>query len=283
MSILLGFLGFLSVLWILSNASSSLLDFDFGFDSDSGSDSTVGIAKILIAVFAGCLAGFLYMPALKIARSFWLGTDQLQWNLSVISCGPIARMLLYANLLMILCVSFIWINPLAVTLVKNSNSNSNSNSNGGTVLSGNVGMARSDFVKFRVWCIMISGILQILALRPNLQMYLNEAVLSWYQRLHSSKVPDLDFSRAKIFLHNHYLCLSVLQLFAPPVLVLLFLGFSQIEGNLFAGLPFIDGFAHHSSLMKEVALFMAWWVVFVSAIFTSTSLALYRCGIWFIY
>ena len=60
-------------------------------------------------------------------------------------------------------------------------------------------------------------------------MYMNEALLSWYRRLHVSKVPDLDYSRAKMFLHNRYLCLVVLQFLGPPVLVLLFLGLSHID------------------------------------------------------
>ncbi|XP_044467902.1 transmembrane protein 161B-like [Mangifera indica] len=85
-------------------------------------------------------------------------------------------------------------------------------------LVGNIGFAQEDFNMLRHWFLLLSGIIQIVALRPNLQMYLNEAVLSWYQRLHASKFPDLDFSRAKVFLHNHYLCLVVLQFFAPAIL-----------------------------------------------------------------
>ncbi|XXG77745.1 hypothetical protein AAC387_Pa08g1839 [Persea americana] len=263
-SVLFGFLGFLSAVSIISVFSSSIFDFDFG--------SVDGIAKLSIAVFAGCIAGFLYMPAMKIARSFWLGTDQLRWNLSVVSCGSLGRLLLYSNFLMISFASMLWINPMAEVLIKNK-------SDRGMRFSGNVGMDRSDFERFRVLCLMVSGVLQILSLRPNLQMYLNEAVLSWYQRLHASKVPDLDFSRAKIFLHNHYVCLVVLQFFVPPALVLVFLGLSQIQGNLFGGFPLIDSFAHCSSFVKEVSLFMSWWIVFVSMIFTSMNLALYRCGI----
>lgn len=266
-SVLFGFLGFLSAVSIISVFSSSIFDFDFG--------SVNGIAKLSIAFFAGCIAGFLYMPAIRIARSFWLGTDQLRWNLSVVSCGSVGRLLLYSNHLMMVFAPMLWINPMAEILIKRE-------SDRGMRYSGNVGMDRSDFERFRVLCLMVSGVLQILSLRPNLQMYLNEAVLSWYQRLHASKVPDLDFSRAKIFLHNHYVCLVVLQFFVPPALVLVFLGLSQIQGNLFGGFPLIDSFAHCSSFVKEVSLFMAWWIVFVSMIFTSMSLALYRCGILFI-
>ncbi|KAG5013322.1 hypothetical protein JHK86_025583 [Glycine max] len=62
----------------------------------------------------------------------------------------------------------------------------------------NVGFLPSDFGSFRKWCLLGSGLLQIVALRPNLQMYLNEALLSWYQRLHASKVPDLNYRKAKV-------------------------------------------------------------------------------------
>ncbi|KAF4372369.1 hypothetical protein F8388_027042 [Cannabis sativa] len=105
-----------------SRFTSLVLDFDFG--------SIDGFGRMFIAVFMSCTSTILFMPSMKIARSFWLGTDQIRSNLSVMTCE---------------------------------------------------------------WY----GVLQLVALRPNLQMYLNEALLSWYQRLHASKVPDLDYSRAK--------------------------------------------------------------------------------------
>ena len=145
-----------------------------------------------------------------------------------------------------------------------------------------MGMSKSDFDKFRIWCLLASGLLQIVTLRANLQMYLNEAVLSWYQRLHASKVPDLDFSRAKVFLHNHYLCLVVLQFFGPPALVLIFLGFSQIDDKLLTNFQPVCSLLPCSALVKEIALFMAWWITFVWAIFTSASLVLYRRGILYV-
>ncbi|KAK8340678.1 hypothetical protein V6Z12_A08G113900 [Gossypium hirsutum] len=180
-----GVLGFLVGIMFCSGIGPPVFDFHF--------DSVEGSWRILLAVLMGFLASFLYMPAGRNARSFWLGTDQLRWNLSIISCGWFARTILYANYMLTLFTALLWINSLAEILV-------NKNSHNGGVADKLVG-----------------------------NMFLNEAVLSWYQRLHASKVSDLDFSRAKIFLHNHYLCLAVLQFLAPPVLVLVFLGLSQLE------------------------------------------------------
>ncbi|PIA49535.1 hypothetical protein AQUCO_01300378v1 [Aquilegia coerulea] len=225
LSVILVFLGFTLVFLVGFVISPSVFDFEL--------DSFDGVGKFWIAIFAGLLAGFLFMPAIKSARSFWLGTDQLRWNLSIIPCGGFGRVLLHANLLLAVFASLLWVNPLMAIFINNRNASSSGaigrirvNEN----LIGNTGMDKVSFLKFRVWCLMGSGLLQIITLRPNLQMFLNEAVLSWYQRLHSSKVPDLDFSRAKIFLHNYYLCLAVLQFLVPPALVLLFLGLSQVEG-----------------------------------------------------
>ncbi|XP_010278597.1 PREDICTED: transmembrane protein 161B [Nelumbo nucifera] len=278
-SILVGFLGFLLVLAIVSMIAPSAFDFKL--------DSVDGFSQVSIAVLLGCLTGFLFMPATKSARSFWLGTDQLRCNLSIISCGWVTRMLLHVNLLLIIFTSVLWINPLAEILVNKRNFDtkvgcSSPATGNAEKLAGNVGMAQSDFTKLRLWCLLVSGLLQIVMLRPNLQMHMNEAVLSWYQRLHASRVPDLDFSRAKIFLHNYYLCLVVLQFFAPPVLVLIFLGLSRIEGDLFGSIPFVCSFVPCSAFVKEVALFIAWWIVFVWVIFTSSSLLLYRCGFSYI-
>ena len=267
LSVAVGVLGFLLGFIICCELVPSVFDVKFG--------SIDGFGRISVALLMGCFSGFLFIPAIKSARAFWIGTDQLRWNLSIISCGWIARTILYVNYLVIMFTALLWIKPMTAVLVNVNNSNANeahlvSRIRNADKLVGNLGISQSEFEKLRVWCLLISGILQVIALRPNLQMYLNEAVLSWYQRLHASKVPDLDFSRAKVFLHNHYLCLVVLQFFAPPALVLLFLGLSRIESNLF------ENFQSINSLFKEVALLLAWWVVFVWAIFTSASLLLYR-------
>ncbi|XP_031269501.1 uncharacterized protein LOC116127978 [Pistacia vera] len=279
LSLIVGFLGFVLGLMICSGIVPKVLDFDFG--------SIDGFGKIFVAVLMGCIAGVLYMPAGKSARSFWLGTDQLRCNLPIIYCGWFARMILYANYLLIVSTALLWINPLAEILVKkrindSKGANATSNIRDAENLVGNVGFSQEDFNKLRNWLLLFSGIIQIVALRPNLQMYLNEAVLSWYQRLHASKVPDLDFSRAKVFLHNHYLCLVVLQFFAPAIMVLLFLGMSVIDGSSLKNFRWVCDLISCSAFVKEVGLFMAWWVVFVWAIYTSISLLLYRHGISYV-
>lgn len=246
----------------------SIFDFDF---------SSVDVFwRILIAAFVGLLAGILYIPSGKNARSFWLGTDQIRSSLSIVSCGWFERGILYANYMLSVFTALLWINPFAEMLInKNIDDASNGNAE---YLAGNLGFSRSSFTNFRLLCLLLSGILQIAALRPNLQMFLNEAVLSWYQRLHASKVPDLDFSRAKVFLHNHFLCLALVQFFAPPLLVLIFLGLSQIDCSLFDKYVVFSGVVPCSVFVKEIALFMAWSIVFTSAVLTSASLVFYRRG-----
>ncbi|EXC15959.1 hypothetical protein L484_015762 [Morus notabilis] len=258
------------------NITSSVLDFDFG--------SIDGFGRFFIAVLMGCLAGLLFVPATKIARSFWLGTDQLRSNLSMITCGSFARVILYANYLVITLTALLWIKPLSEMLVNKSIDDGkgshlvNEIGNAERLL-GNVGFLRSDFARIRIWCLFISGVSQLVALRPNLQMYLNEALLSWYQRLHASKEPDLDFSRAKVFLHNHFLCLVVLQFLMPPLLLLLFLGLSQVDISHFeVDYQFVCSLLPCSDFVRELALFMAWWVVFVSAVYTSATISLFRRG-----
>ncbi|KAI9161693.1 hypothetical protein LWI28_019803 [Acer negundo] len=273
LSVIIGVLGFLFGFLICSGVLSSVLDFDFG--------SIDGFGKFSIAVLMGCISGFLYMPSGKSARSFWLGTDQLRSNLEIFSCGWFGRTILYVNYLLIVFTALLWINPLAEMIV-NKNVDSSKEANAAISLVGNVGLSPEDFAKLRLLCLLLSGVIQIVALRPNLQMYLNEAVLSWYQRLHASKVPDLDFSRAKVFLHNHFLCLVVMQLFAPPIMVLLLLGSTQIDGDSIGNFKLVCGLLPCSVFVQEVAVFLAWWVVFVWAVFTSASLLLYRRGILFI-
>ncbi|KAK9103373.1 hypothetical protein Sjap_020627 [Stephania japonica] len=197
-SVVLGVLGFVFAVAIVFLDAHVVFDFDF--------DGIDGFGKFLLCVFAGCISGFLFIPANKNALRV------LAWDRSA-SMGFVDN--------------FMW---------RNSNPNVVDWGRGlftfNENLVGKIGVAQSKFRKLRIWFLLASGILQIVALRLNLQMYLNEAVLSWYQRLHSGKVPDLDFSRAKIFLHNHHLCLVVLQFFAPSALILSFVELSQIEDQM---------------------------------------------------
>ncbi|XP_010444518.1 PREDICTED: uncharacterized protein LOC104727184 [Camelina sativa] len=265
LSLIFGGLGF--VFGIIISAGV----FPKGFDFQLG--SVDAFSCIVISFSMACICGFLYMPAGRSARSFWIGTDQIRSNLSIISCGWFGRMVLYANYIVPVFTSLLWIHPLAEILVKRT---------GSSGLVGNVGLSSDDFVEFRVLCLLLSGLLQAMAVRPNLQMFLNEAVLSWYQRLHGSKTPDLDFSRAKMFLHNHYLCLVALQFLAPSVLVILFLGLSQIDLSSFAVAQLVCGSLPCSDFVKQVGLLMSWWVLFVWSCFTSASLVFYRRGVLYV-
>ena len=273
-SVVLGILGFvIGVMFVLDVFPKWAFDIRLGFLD--------GFGRFVVSVAMGCLAGLLYMPAARNARAFWLGTDQSRSYLSIISCGWIERLLLYGSSLLAIFTALLWISPFADLLI-NKNIASGRKGSMSDELVGNVGMSSSDFDKFRQLCLLVVGVLQMVTLRSNLQIFLNEAVLSWYQRLHASKVPDLEFSRAKVFLHNHYLCLVALQFFAPPALVLLFLGLSRIGDDLHKNIQLLCGLLPCTALVNEVALFMAWWVVFVWSIFTAGSLALYRRGILYV-
>lgn len=281
LSFVSGFLGFLLGLSIAFGAVPKwALDFSF--------ESLDGLGKFLLAVSMGCIVGYLYIPSLRYARAFWLGTDQICCNLSIISCGWLSRMLLFATYIMTVFTSLLWISPFAELLINSNTGGSNTSHTIGTKrevieIAGRVGMSRLSFDNLRSWCLFTTGVLHFLAVRANIQMFLNEAVLCWYQRLHASKVPDLDYSRAKVFLHNHYLCLVVVQFFAPAMAVLLLLGLSQLGDNSLQGIPLVHNFSLASVLVKEVALFLAWWIIFIWSVLSSAILALYRHGTLYVY
>ncbi|TXG67280.1 hypothetical protein EZV62_008555 [Acer yangbiense] len=73
--------------------------------------------------------------------------------------------------------ALLWINPLDEMLL-NKNVDSSKEANSAISLVGNVGLSPEDFAKLRLSCLLLSGVIQIVALRPNLQMHLNKAVLS---------------------------------------------------------------------------------------------------------
>ncbi|CAN0896981.1 hypothetical protein LINGRAHAP2_LOCUS18837 [Linum grandiflorum] len=263
----MGVLGFVIGLLICSSRfTTSVLDFELG------SLRIDGYGKFFVSLMMGCIAGFLYMGAGKNARSFWIGTDQTRSNMAIMSCGWFGRTILYANYIAVTLAALLWIHPLAEIFYSTGNADAEN------LVGRSLGFRRSEFVNIRMWTLLGSGVVQIVALRPNLQMFLNEAVLSWYQRLHASRVPELDYSRAKVFLHNHYLCLAALQFFAVPVLVFLFLGLSRIDGSVRDVMCGSLLMMPCTAFTGEVAVFMAWWVVFVWTAFTSASLMFYRRG-----
>lgn len=386
MSIFVGLLGFLVSLTVLFVLAPGSVDLKVGSTSIAESKKNegnqaaflFGFMKFFLASFAGWLCGLLFSPAHKAVRSFWLGTDQLQWNLSVIGSGKLTRALFYLNIVMPLFTSLLWIKPMADIFILQSNGHQSFSSgksrsfpsdlgvqriqseitdklrdpgyqknmvacmetkgdleasghlfshyehmlcqrqNGeisGPMKSQNPSLGSSDFdilngegedtkwyfwrrfyssyqenwtqqigmpaevfEQFRIWCLLCTAVLQLLLIRPNLQMYLNEAVLIWYQRLHGSRDPNLDFSRAKLFLHNYFICQVALQFFIPATLVLLFVGLSQIRGSISGGLSLPGSFLFSSSFCQEAALFMAWWIQSVWAVLTCSNLALYRLG-----
>lgn len=279
LSLLFGVSGFLFGLLTCSALTPLILDFDLG--------EIGGPGACFVAILMGCFAGFLFIPATKIARSFWLGTDQIRCNLEMVYCGWFSRMILYASQMAMAFTTLLWVNPLTEIFINKNIGESASEHTFSEIrnadrLVGNMGFSKPDFVKLRLWCLSLSGLLQIIAVRSNLQMFLNEALLSWYQRLHAGKVPDLDFSRAKVFLHNHYLCVSALQFFAPPALVSLFVGLSQIDVNSLENTPLVSFLLPCSSFVKQVPLLMAWWTVSLMTVYTSAIIVLYRRGTLYI-
>ncbi|KAF0902374.1 hypothetical protein E2562_016217 [Oryza meyeriana var. granulata] len=203
--------------------------------------------------FAGALASLAALPATRFARSFWLGTDQPRSGLAVLASSAPARLLLYLAVLVssaasiLQCCGFLNGPELEVKLLA------------------------------------AAAGLQLLASRAAVQMYLNEAVFCWYQRLHVSRSPDTEYGRAKVFLHNHHLCAIATQLVAPPLLVLSLLALWRVQGkDYFEGVAELDWLVGWSVAMKEAALLAARWIVAVWSVVTVGTLVFYKRGWLFV-
>ncbi|TVU12862.1 hypothetical protein EJB05_46527, partial [Eragrostis curvula] len=204
--------------------------------------------------FAGTLASLAALPAARFARAFWLGTDQPRTGLAVLATSAPSRLLLH----------------LAVLV-----------SSAAAVLRC-CGYLGGD-AEQEVTLLAAAAGLQLLAARPAVQMYLNEAVFCWYQRLHVSRTPDTEYGRAKVFLHNHHLCAVATQLVAPPLLVVSLLALWRVQGkDFFDGLEGLDWLVGWSIAMKEAALLAARWVVAVWSAVTVSTLIAYKRGWLFV-
>ncbi|CAN6215305.1 unnamed protein product [Urochloa humidicola] len=203
--------------------------------------------------FAGALASLAALPAARFARAFWLGTDQPRTGLAVLASSAPARLLLYLAVLVssvasiLRCCGFV------------------------------------DGAEQEVRLLAAAAGLQLLAARPAVQMYLNEAVFCWYQRLHVSRAPDTEYGRAKVFLHNHHLCAVATQFVAPPLLLLSLLALWRVQGkDFFEGVEGLDWLVGWSVAMKEAALLAARWVLAVWSTVTVITLVCYKRGWLFV-
>eukprot|EP00249_Psilotum_nudum_P022417 c28508_g1_i2 orf=401-2488(-) len=399
--------GFLGALAVLNLFSTTFIDFEFGKTPNmptqlegSLEQKILPVSRLMIAVVAGLLSGILVGPARKGVRVFWLGTDQLDWNISVIKWGSVIHILLYLNVLMPLLTSMLWIKPMSEIFIYedrpqvSANSRNfigctylpewpihvraskdlssqhhgasdcprfvGSNSDGhfkqslkeyclqdgekvpgfencgpedgisGLERNGNkvydprkaaiyqsgvavecnqfscenevkeevsvflwpkfsfsgpsenwvqdVGMPKRTFEQFRLWSLLLTGVLQLCLLRVNLQTHLNASVLIWYESLHCSSVINFELTRAKLIVNNYFLCQSALQFLVPGMLIVLFIGLSraletQSSGLSIAGVSFLS-----ASFIQVAVLFMAWWIAVMWTALTFTILAFYRLG-----
>ena len=138
MSVIFGVLGFFSGLLFVPEGVALVLEFRFGVPLD-------GFWRFFIAALMGCLAGFLFIPASRSARCFWLGTDQIRCNLSMITCGRFTCAILYVNQMLVIFVALLWITPLAEIFVNKGNGVAKSGFGNAEKLVGNVGFLPSDF------------------------------------------------------------------------------------------------------------------------------------------
>ncbi|RZS28067.1 hypothetical protein BHM03_00061622, partial [Ensete ventricosum] len=67
-----------------------------------------------LAFPSALLISFFFVPVSRAARAFWPGTDQLRWNLPVVSCGPFTKVLLYVAVLAGATAPPLWVIPVAV-------------------------------------------------------------------------------------------------------------------------------------------------------------------------
>ncbi|EFJ17513.1 hypothetical protein SELMODRAFT_420900 [Selaginella moellendorffii] len=113
---------------------------------------------------------------------------------------------------------------------------------------------------------ILTGVIQLLLLRINVQAYLNLGVLAWYESLHGSKTPDAAALKHKILVVNHFMCRVAIQNLVPAVLLILFAGLSRSpspSSNAPGGIGFV----------AQTAQFFAWWTLLSWSLLTPTGLA----------
>lgn len=313
LSIGVGFLGFVVALCVLFFASSFVLDMGLESllthttslrSSTNASDSkwqtglfvsAPTLARLLISIIAGLLTGVLVAPAHRVVRAFWSGTDQLQWNMPMAKMGPVVRFLLHLNIALPVFVSIMWIKPMGELFVASESPHQEQIAGvegkivavyfwGKLLLPApsddwarDFGLSRNLFAKVQFLGLAVAGLLSAFLFRVNVQAYLNEALVVWYEGLHRSKVMNLELTRAKLLLNSYFLCRAAIQCFVPGMLVMLLVGMSRVWGDV--PLSVLAGSNPNLFFLRVVTLFLAWWATFSWSILTSVTLAMYRAGL----
>ncbi|EFJ28847.1 hypothetical protein SELMODRAFT_440915 [Selaginella moellendorffii] len=284
-----GLLGFILASIFLFVVPSEIIDFRLeqavaGAGIDKRSFTAIRLA---IAFGAAWLTGLFLGPVLKYVRSFWIGTNQLGCDISVIKTSVWSQFLLNLGIVLPVVSTLLWLKPMADLFIRLPEKNSiDHGSTGwqwqrrslfeGKDWAGSVGFSPETFQDLKFVGMILTGVIQLLLLRINVQAYLNLGVLAWYESLHGSKTPDAAALKHKILVVNHFMCRVAIQNLVPAVLLILFAGLSRSpspSSNSPGGFGFV----------AQAAQFFAWWTLLSWSLLTSTVLAMFRFGMLLAY
>ncbi|GJP31092.1 hypothetical protein CLOM_g6593 [Closterium sp. NIES-68] len=131
---------------------------------------------------------------------------------------------------------------------------------------------------FQVAAILLSGISRLLLLRIAVQSHLNTALVYWYDQLHSGKEWAYHWINARVQLTYYFICKVAIQSAALPIVTLLLVGIARSRGPELDPLFDKEGSLLPPLLVREVAMFLAWWCNAAWALQTCAILALFRVG-----
>ncbi|EFJ17623.1 hypothetical protein SELMODRAFT_420901 [Selaginella moellendorffii] len=124
----------------------------------------------------------------RYMKSFWIGTNQLGCDISVIKTSVWSQFLLNLGIVLPVVSTLLWLKPMADLLIRLPEKNSiDHGSTGwqwqrrslfeGKDWAGSVGFSPETFQDLKFVGMILTGVIQLLLLRINVQAYLNLGVL----------------------------------------------------------------------------------------------------------
>eukprot|EP00242_Pyramimonas_sp_CCMP2087_P002227 CAMPEP_0198230466 /NCGR_PEP_ID=MMETSP1445-20131203/114678_1 /TAXON_ID=36898 /ORGANISM="Pyramimonas sp., Strain CCMP2087" /LENGTH=435 /DNA_ID=CAMNT_0043911009 /DNA_START=177 /DNA_END=1484 /DNA_ORIENTATION=- len=216
-----------------------------------------------LPIVAGILGGVAVAPAVRAVRCYMLATSPPDWAEGQLTKSFMTKASFHLNMVVPLAVVVLWVRPLVEQPLE---------------------LSAELMVYLRAGATMLAGGLMLAMLRPQVQSFLDNGMVVWYENLHGTtttsnqeKEKQAQYVRMHLELNNTMLCKAALQMFAPGVILVSFAALIWQKGVMTNELPADTAFLP-AILFKSVFSFLAWWLCCMWTLASYTTLGMFRYG-----
>uniref|UniRef100_A0A6T7WIQ3 Transmembrane protein n=1 Tax=Pyramimonas obovata TaxID=1411642 RepID=A0A6T7WIQ3_9CHLO len=281
MTYLVGGASFLCALLVLVSIPTEILDFELEEASaavslsmkrnvlgrfgivDGTAEVPVAVLQLILPIFAGFLGGAATAPAVRAVRCYALANSPPDWSEGHLSRGFFVKAAFHLNMVVPLAVVVLWVRPLVEEPLE---------------------LSPDLVVTLRAGACMLAGLLMLGMLRPQVQTFLDNGMVVWYECIYGSATTSSAEKeklstnvRLHLELNSTLLCKVALQMLGPAVILVSFATLIWHKGVMTQYLNTDFSFVP-PILVKGTASFLAWWFCCVWTVISYVTLGMFRYG-----